>query len=243
MTCAEAEPLIGASLDGELDAQTALQIDHHLSACTTCSALLGKLERLREEIAAVELDWSADADLRPLTAAIRRQNGESWWWRGPWVWRSLLAAAAAALLVIISLPVRSGNPTERQIVDNHLRSLLADHLVDVPSSDRHTVKPWFQGKLNFAPTVPDLSANGFLLVGGRLDVVGGRPAAAIVYKRRQHVVNLWISPADGADSQVTSTDVEGFHLLRWHKGGMLYWAVSDLSPPELREFATLIRSH
>ena len=242
MTCAEAEPLIGASLDGELDPHTALQIDQHFATCSTCSTLLARLERLQAEIAATDLDWSIDADLRPLAAKIRRQTGESWW-RRPWVWRSVLGTVAAALLVMISLPGRLVNSTEQQIVDNHVRSLLADHLVDVPSSDRHTVKPWFQGKLSFAPAVPDLSADGFQLIGGRLDVVAGKPAAALIYKRGQHVINLWISPGNGSDGQVTSTNIEGFHLLHWQKDGMLYWAVSDLNPSELREFAMLIRSH
>lgn len=241
MTCAEAEPLIGASLDGELDPQTALRIDHHVSTCRTCSVLLRRLEHLREEIGAAELDWSLHTDLRPLAATIRRRTGEPWW-RRPWLWQSAVATLAAVLLVMVALPGRSGPTTERQMVDNHLRSLLADHLVDVPSSDRHTVKPWFQGKLSFAPSVPDLSADGFVLLGGRLDVVGGKPAAAIVYKRREHVVNLWISPADGGDGDSKATDVEGFHLLHWQQNRLLYWAVSDLNPSELREFMMLIRS-
>jgi len=242
MTCAEAEPLIGASLDGELDSQTALRIDDHFSTCNRCSVLLARLQRLQQEIAAAELDWSANTDLRPVRAAIRRRTRENWW-RVPWLWRSAVAAVATALIVMIAIPGGSGNSIERQMVDNHLRSMLADHLVDVPSSDQHTVKPWFQGKLNFAPSVPDLTADGFTLIGGRLDVVGGRPAAAIVYRRRQHVVNLWILAADGAPGQLKSSDVEGFHLLQWGKGGMAYWAVSDLNPVELREFAMLIRAH
>jgi len=242
MTCAEAEPLIGASLDGELDSQTALRIDEHSSACQRCSILLDRLQRLQQEIAAGELDWSANTDLRPLRAAIRRRTRQNWW-QVPWLWRSVLVAVATVLVVMIAIPWGSGNSIERQMVDNHLRSMLADHLVDVPSSDQHTVKPWFQGKLNFAPSVPDLSADGFTLIGGRLDVVAGRPAAAIVYRRRQHLVNLWILAADGAQSQLKSTDVEGFHLLQWRKSGMTFWAVSDLNPAELREFAMLIRAH
>jgi anti-sigma factor RsiW len=242
MTCAEAEPLIGASLDGELDPETALRIDRHFSACHSCSVLLGRLQRLQQEIAAAELDWSAQADLRPLAAKIRGRNRESRW-PGPWLWRSALGAVAAALLVMVLLPRKPGGSFEREMVDNHLRSLLADHLVDVPSSDRHTVKPWFQGKLSFAPPVPDLSADGFTLIGGRLDVVAGRPAAAVVYKRRRHVVNLLILAADGPAGQLTSANVEGFQLVQWRQGGLAFCAVSDLNPAELREFAALIRSH
>jgi anti-sigma factor RsiW len=239
MTCVEAEPLIGASLDGELDAQTALQIEQHFTTCPSCAVLLGRLQRLQQEIAEAELDWSAGTDLRPLAAAIRRQTGGPWW-RRPWLWRSALGAVAALVLVVGLLPSRPGSSLERQMVDNHLRSLLADHLVDVPSSDQHQVKPWFQGKLDFAPAVPDLSAEGFALVGGRLDVVGGRPAAAIVYRRRQHVVNLWVSRMSGPDRTLSSSEVEGFHVLEWQKGGAVYWAVSDLNAEELRAFAGLI---
>ena len=241
MTCTEAEPLIGASLDGELDPQSALQIDRHFTSCDSCRALLDRLVRLQQQIAEAELDWSAATDLRPLAASIRRRNRGPWR-RELWLWGGVAGAVAATLLVMFALPGNSGSSADRQIVDNHLRSLLADHLVDVPSSSQHTVKPWFQGKLDFAPTVPDLSADGFTLIGGRLDVVSGRPAAAIVYRRRQHVVNLWISPASEPESPPASTDIEGFHLLQWRKGGMAFWAVSDLNPAELREFAMRIRS-
>jgi anti-sigma factor RsiW len=244
MTCVEAEPLLGACLDAELDARTALEIEQHLSGCDACSGLYRNLELLHEEIVAAELDWSAGADLRSLRAAIRRRNSQSWW-RTSWLNPSILGTAAAVLLLAIFLPGRlplKSNNVERQVVDNHVRSLMADHLVDVPSSDRHTVKPWFQGKLGFSPLVPDLAAEGFVLIGGRLDVIAARPAAAIVYKRQNHVVNLWVTSDAGSEQKPELTDIEGFHLLRWRHSGMLYWAVSDLNVTELRQFAELIRS-
>src|SRR4051812_15309354 len=123
MTCAESEPLLGASLDGELDFQTALRIDDHLSTCRRCSLLLDRLQRLQQEIAAAQLDWSAGTDLRPLRAAIRRRTGDRWW-RTPWLWRSAVGFLAALLVAMITIPGRSGNSVERQLVDNHLRSLL-----------------------------------------------------------------------------------------------------------------------
>jgi anti-sigma factor RsiW len=238
MTCQETEALLGASLDGELDAFTAVQVERHVHECSTCPALLARMERLREEIANAELDWSAGVDLRPLTAAVRRGAGERWWKRG-WVWNATFATVAAALVLVI-VPQRAGPSFERQIVDNHLRSLLADHLVDVPSSDRHTVKPWFQGKLGFAPSVPDLTADGFVLAGGRLDVIGGHQAAALVYKRRNHVINVWITPSGGLARGVDSDVVDGFQVLRWHAGQFSYWAASDLNGAELRQFADLV---
>jgi anti-sigma factor RsiW len=244
VTCTEAEPLIGASLDGELDALAVLQLDAHVSGCSACAALSARLARLHEAIQDADLDWSSDVDLRPLAASIRRRRGGASWWRGRWFWAAALSAlATVAVLAVMVTPRRTGTSIERQVVDNHVRSLMADHLVDVPSSDRHTVKPWFQGKLSFAPNVPDLTAEGFALAGGRLDVIDGKQAAALVYKRRQHVVNLWIMPADGPDRALEENSLEGFNLLRWQKDGTAYWAVSDLNPSELREFASLIRAH
>ena len=244
MICTEAEPLLGACLDGELDAKTALGIEQHLSGCDACSSAYRKLECLRDEIVALELDWSAAVDLRPLRASIRRRNHPSWLQRA-WPRSLLLAAATAALLLVVFLPGRlplTNSGIERQIVDNHVRSLMAEHLVDVPSSDRHTVKPWFQGKLGFSPAVPDLAADGFVLLGGRLDVIGARPSAAIVYKRQNHVINLWITSRDGIGRGSELTNLDGYNLIRWQQNGMAYWAVSDLNVAELRQFAALIRS-
>jgi anti-sigma factor RsiW len=241
MTCVEAEPLLGASLDGELDAQAALRIEQHLSGCASCSAQYRKLELLRQEIAAADLDWSAGTDLRKLRAAIVRRNRPA----TPWWKPGLAAAAVAALVIALAIPNRLPWRTagiERQIIDNHVRSLMADHLLDVPSSDRHTVKPWFQGKLPFAPATPDLNADGFVLAGGRLDVIAGRPAAAIVYKRQNHVINLWMAASGGGEQPPSVAELDGYHLLRWRQNGMDYWAASDLNLTELRQFVNLIRT-
>ena len=243
MNCAEVETLIGASLDGELDAPTAVALDTHVASCPNCSATLEKLQWLRAEIAAADVDWSATADLRRLAAAVRRKHARPWWKAG---WLREFAVAGAAAVLTLAIAVNRFEtpraPVERQIVDSHIRSLQPEHLVDVPSSDRHTVKPWFQGKLSFAPPVPDLGADGFELVGGRLDVIGGRPAAAIVYKRRNHVINVWIAPADGAERRPESSEAEGFHVVEWQRDRMRYWVVSDLNAAELSGFAGLLRS-
>jgi len=237
MTCLEVDPLLGASFDNELDLRTALAIEQHLSTCDSCTAQFKRLEWLREEIVAAGPDWSAGADLKVLRASIQRPSKTSW--------MPALAAVAAALLVTMFLPSalsRGGKGMERQLVDSHVRSLMANHLVDVPSSDRHTVKPWFQGKLGFSPSVPDLAADGFVLIGGRLDVVASRPAAAIVYKRQNHVINLWISEIPAGIRQPELTDLDGYHVLRWRYGGMACWAVSDVNAAELREFKASYQS-
>jgi anti-sigma factor RsiW len=139
------------------------------------------------------------------------------------VWRFLPSASAA-------------NPIEKEIVQNHIRSLLADHLLDVPSSDQRTVQPWFRGRLDYAPVVEDISAHGFVLVGGRLDYLDGRPVASLVYQRRQHVVNVFVWPSPGQpDRQPASRLVDGFHLVGWRANGMNWWAISDLNSVELEE--------
>ena len=248
MNCAEAQPMLDAYFDSELALSDVLVIERHLSECGACSVALKNLERLREQIAGADLDFAAKADMDRLRASIRRRlksENSTWWataWRNPWV----AAAVAALVLISVFLPsrmLRTSNQIEQEIVDAHMRALLPGHLVDVPSSDRHTVKPWFQGKLAFSPQVPDLSAEGFILVGGRLDVVGGRQMAALVYQRRNHIINLWFSPEDRADRGPGLSEVAGYQVLRWHSAGMNYWAVSDLNTAELREFGAAIRSH
>ncbi len=245
MSCTEIEPLIGASLDGELDAVGALRVEDHLATCPACSDFLRRLELLRDEIAAADLDWGVEADLRGIAAAIRRRE-PALRRRAPW-WRlrflgSAVAVLAVAMAFIFLRPALLAPSLERQIVDSHVRSLLAEHLIDVPSSDRHTVKPWFQGKLKFSPNVPDLSDKGFVLAGGRLDVIDGKEAAALVYRRRNHIINVWITPGSAGDRAVASSALNGFQVLHWQRNGMDYWAASDLNLAELREFAELIRT-
>jgi len=247
MTCLEAEPLLNAYLDGELDLPGALDVERHLSECQTCAAHYSGLERLREEITAADLTYRPNRDLERRIEAIGRRSASPSWWNNAWRNTSVLAAAAAAALVLFFIvPPRTNvarTAEGREILDNHLRSLMPDHLVDVPSSDRHTVKPWFQGKTSFSPPVPDLTASGFSLAGGRLEMIRQRPAAAVVYRRREHIINLYVFPADGSPLTPYEEEIGGYHVVRWAENGMYYAAVSDLNASDLRTFADLIRTH
>jgi anti-sigma factor RsiW len=203
---------------------------------------------LRATLAASELRYTASEQFRTrvlqaLEKAERPQHSERAWRSLPW-W-NWVAAAACLLVAVGGLLLYSGNRRDetlaRELVADHVRSLMATHLTDVLTSDQHTVKPWFTGKLDFSPRVRDLSADGFELIGGRLDYVDGHSAAAIVYQRRKHVINLFTWPAKSGDESPHTTAQQGFNLIEWTQDGMYYCAISDLNQQELREFVELMR--
>src|SRR5438128_9394109 len=169
MTCPEAEPLLHARLDNELDVAASTGVDRHLSECRACAAQYAALQNLHEEIAAADLAYVPDPALeRKVVGRFSRERKS--FWSGPWRGAYVMAAALAAALILFLPMTRTSRETDAisaEILDNHLRALQPDHLVDVPSSDRHTVKPWFQGKTSFSPPVPDLTNAGFILAGGR----------------------------------------------------------------------------
>jgi anti-sigma factor RsiW len=238
LNCAEAEPLLGAYLDRELDLTNSLAIEHHMGGCPRCAEQYAALERLHSEMAAADLEYRSRPGWKVKLGKASRS------WLTGWRIAPVLAAATACVLILLS-PWRLTSPdseTSRQVVDNHIRSLSGSHLVDVPSSDRHTVKPWFQGKTDFAPTVPDLSAEGFPLMGGRLDILRQQRVAALVYKRREHVINLFVVPGERQSEPHETWDSGGYHVLGWAQKGFRYWAVSDVSPADLRAFADLFES-
>jgi anti-sigma factor RsiW len=242
MSCSQAQWLHGY-FDGELDAVRAAEFEAHLEACPACAQALAAQQELRGALGAADLYVKAPASLRARVRAGLPSSGAVWAPRAI-PWRSL-AAAASLLLVSFGLwqtvPAwRDGGPDRelsRQVLDAHLRSLQLTHLTDVASTDQHTVKPWFVGKLDFAPAVVDLASFGFPLVGGRLDVVGGQSVAALVYARRQHVINVFVWPSVESDAALRAGSERGYTWVRWTRRGMRFWAVSDVAAVDLEEFA------
>jgi anti-sigma factor RsiW len=248
MTCREAEVLLHARLDNELDIANCTSIDHHLAECRACAAQYESLQNLHEEISTAELTYAPSPKLEQKLASrfLLEKKSSARFWDGSWLKAYVTATAAAGVIILILLTpnlrrTRETDATSAEILDNHLRSLQPGHLVDVPSSDQHTVKPWFQGKVSFAPLVPELTNNGFILIGGRLEVIHQQPAAAIVYRRRQHLISLYVTPSPGADANLEVSDVGGYHVAHWTRDKMSYWAVSDVGMADLRQFADLVR--
>jgi anti-sigma factor RsiW len=238
MTCDEAEILLHALLDGELDAGHAREVEEHIAGCPRCAAQLRAYREMSKAVSATDLRYAAPPQLRrrieaalPQTRAPNRRAVL----RG-FAFGSAVSAIAATGLVAIVLRSDDEQRILSEVVSAHLRSLQAGHLTDVLSTDQHTVKPWFNGRLDVAPPVIDLTAQGFTLIGGRLDYVDGRALGAVVYKRRSHVINLFVAQGAGADHRGKTETIQGFNIRRWSERGLNYWAVSDLSADELSDF-------
>jgi anti-sigma factor RsiW len=252
MTCDDSRIYLPAYLDDELDVAQTLRVQRHLTGCPACRQAQEEQLALRSALRDPGLyeELPAGFSRRIETALRRAPQRES---RPRWTWmESLRWVPAAAALVIVTaigaLFVMNGTRgSRRQLVANevlagHIRALQASHLVDVPSSDRHTVKPWFQGKLDFSPPVPDLAASGWTLIGGRLDYVDGHPAAVLVYQRRLHNINVFVWPSHGAaDQSIHQEEAQGYQMLHWNSPEMTYWAVSDLNSAELLDLARALR--
>ena len=251
MKCEEVRTFLDAFADGELDLVNHLQVEQHFKDCDACEQVHRNVVAVKSALSDESMYFRAPAGLQQrLRASVKegdQQSSTSSWWNWQWAY-SLAAVAVIGVLVITALVVfwQRDSRTDllaTEVVSSHVRSLMVSHLTDVPSSDQHTVKPWFDGKLDFAPPVVDLGPQGFTLVGGRLDYLAGRPAAALVYQRRQHVINLFVFPAqDGAPGGGGTLVIQGYNVVHWNRSGMTFWAVSDLNPSELQEFAQLLQS-
>ena len=244
MSCSDpTSRLVEAYLDGELDLVRSLEMERHLAKCEICSAELRRHRELRSALADGSLRYGAPKGLEHRVRTEVRKASKSgasarWQWRALAASLPVIATLAWALVAIPRVP--SGDDlVSQEVVSAHVRSLMAEHLTDVASSDRHTVKPWFNGKLDFSPEVKDLTGDGYPLVGGRLDYIGRRGVAALVYQRGNHKVNVFIWPepdARGSGGEGESS-IHGYNVIRWRHSGMRYWAVSDLNLPELWDLA------
>jgi anti-sigma factor RsiW len=249
MNCEQAELFIHALVDGELDAVNAREVEEHVASCPACAAKLEELQALRAAMARVRLKEPAPARLvRRIETAlpggtaqvvatrdVARPSRRSFF--GGFAAGAVLSGAVAASLMLTVFRDDQEQTVASEVVSAHIRSLQAGHLTDVQTSDQHTVKPWFNGKLDVAPPVVDLTAQGFTLIGGRLDYVDGEPVASVVYQRRQHVINLFVARRLGSMQAGTkAATIQGYNVRHWSAAGLDFWAVSDIAGSELDEF-------
>jgi anti-sigma factor RsiW len=265
MNCEEATKLMDGYLDGELDPITSQTIEQHLRECHNCDQAYkthGSLIRaignatpyfkasaaLRERIQSSLREEIADRPTRNVARDSQVLFRRRWpelrtiFLGTPWNWLGLAAAIIFAAIIALNLVPRLQRPGAEQflatqLIASHVRSLMANHLTDVASSDQHTVKPWLDAKLDFAPAVVDLGSEGFPLLGGRLDYLENRPVAALVYQRRKHFINLFVWPAESGAIRTTKTITrQGYQLVHWVDSDFNYWAVSDVSDNDLQAF-------
>lgn len=248
MQCEEVRTRLGAYLDGELAEAERPLLRDHVAGCADCAPKLAALERLRDRIRRAAPRHRAPEALRSqIRSAIRQEEAA----HTPAALRApgWLAYAASILLavaigsggIVMLIGERQEDTIAGEIIDSHLRSLLGTHLTDVASSDQHTVKPWFAGRSDVSPPAIDLRTEGFPLVGGRLDLIAGKPVPALVYKRRDHVINLFVLPAPRSDLGRTLSR-RGYSLRHWDEGDLGFWAVTDAAPTELAEFERVFRA-
>jgi anti-sigma factor RsiW len=253
MTCANCRDALNAYLDDEVEVDEGAAVREHLAGCEVCArdyetlattsqAVRRNLMRhtapdvLKARIRAALLEQPRPR-VDPIAAARLPQ------WLGAWGLAAAAAMIAVASSSITLVAVRHDAPssTSEAVLASHLRSLQPGHLTDVVSTNRHDVKPWFNGRVDFSPTVPNLDSLGFPLVGGRLDYVAGRAVAVVVYARRQHMINVFSWPVSAAPAQVATRDDRGYHLVHWIEGGIEYWVTSDVSAADLTEFVRRYR--
>jgi anti-sigma factor (TIGR02949 family) len=249
VSCELARTVVHAYLDGELDAVRAAEFERHLEQCAECVSGLEAEEKLSSALQRSQLYEKAPAELREKIVAATRAPATKVVAMTPrrvMAWRALAAAAAILLMAYVGWRVVPGLRGDNyaavlasQVVDAHLRSLQPGHAMDVVSTDQHTVKPWFDGKLEFAPQVQDFASVGFPLQGGRLDVVHGRTVAALIYGRRKHVISVFVWPMREHDEALGSGAEQGYHYVAWHAAGMEYCAVSDVSAGDLEQLQKL----
>ncbi len=251
--CPDWQVRLQGLIDGELDATHAAEVEAHVDGCADCAQAREDALTLRTALRddgvraqasdrlLARLDAAVSAATAPVPAgrpAAGHRFERAFWALGG----AGAALAACAVLTVIALPAIQTADLEHELVSSHVRSQLAGHLIDVATSDQHVVKPWFGGKIDFSPPVVDLSDQGFPIVGGRLDYLGGRTVAAIVYRRGRHVINLFVWPDGQGPGPDEVRAGDGYTLLHWARGGMTFWAVSDVAEPDLKTFRRLVEA-
>jgi anti-sigma factor (TIGR02949 family) len=248
MTHPDVEAQVDAYLDGELAASDAVELEAHLAGCPACERFRDDRLVLRKALAARMPKLEAPEFLRArVRAALREAAAPARAGRTAslpaWRWMAFAATIATVAIGSWRLAVvhTASSSLSDEVLASHVRSLMPGHLSDVVSSDQHTVKPWFDGKLDFSPPVHDFSGRGYPLLGGRLDYLNGRPVAALVYGRRRHVISVFLWPVAGAEGVTGPAERRGYHILHWATPDLAYWVVSDLGLSELTDFAELLR--
>jgi anti-sigma factor RsiW len=253
--CSETQNLVHAYVDGELDPAHELEIEQHLQGCTSCARASENWQSLRSVFGPSQLSFQAPPGLRTrilgtLPPGIDQSRSSR---PGlPRRWMSAAALVAASVLIVTLgswamvqyyLKASAEDLLIKELTSSHVRSqLVIGHLTDVASADRHTVKPWFSGKLNFSPPVANFKDEGFRLVGARLDYLDDKPVAVLVYKHDEHIINLFVwRTACGVDRNLESMSRQGFHIAHWIHADLEYWAISDVASSELQRFATLVQ--
>jgi len=253
LSCQETDEFIHAYLDGELDLGRSLEVEQHMHDCEICECIYLSQTTLRSSLKNDSLYYAAPGKLKKRVQSALRKEAKSEVTKRAFGWRWLTIMASLAFMFLIGVVVwrvvpRSVRPSgdellAQEIASDHVRSLqMPGHLTDVLSSDQHTVKPWFDGKVDFAPPVKDFASQDFRLYGGRLEYLNNRTVATLIYQRRLHYINLYIWPAEqaGSTSEVT-TQRQGYNLIHWTESGMNYWTISDLNNVELHQFASLVQ--
>lgn len=251
MHCDRMSELIGAYLDQELEADMRRQVALHLASCPACSVMANDMRRLSEQLAiggrepapthlasdvsALLANAGPETDAPPrFFPAAKRTLGQRWLRQAAAL--LLACGVTAAATAVVTSRFAGMAALEQDVAAAHIRSLLQESPTQIASSEMHTLKPWFAGRLDFAPAVKDLTAEGFSLVGARLDYIGERRVAALVYRRRLHVVNVFLWPStDGSDSVPREISHKGYNVITWTESGITYWAISDLNMGELRQ--------
>ena len=253
MNCEETQTLLPAHVDGELALSENNALEQHLKTCLACQAKWLNQQALCTAIQKHAPYFNAPSPLENrIRVALFASAGiekKSTAWLRDWSWPQIgliftSIAALAFSLNLYFLAPSAGDLLAQDVVASHVRSLMVDHLADVSSSDQHTVKPWFNGKLDFAPTVQDFSPNGFALVGGRLDYLEQRAVAALVYRHQQHLINVYIWPTNKPPSGTTQNlSLHGYHLAHWNQNEMTYWMISDLNAHDLSQLVSLLQNN